>query len=65
METNANANNELQAYSLRDAAGIRSTPKDTLAILIKEGRVNAIKIGVQWKVSHTELQRLLVEGTGD
>ena len=65
METNANANNELQAYSLRDAAGILSTSKDTLAILIKAGRVNAIKIGVQWKVSHTELQRLLVEGTGD
>lgn len=51
--------NEGKLYNVDDAAELLSVKPATLREWIRAGKVKAIKLGGSWKISDTELRRLI------
>lgn len=51
--------NEGKLYNVEDAAKMLSVSKGTLREWMRNGKVKAVKFGKSWKVSDTELRRLI------
>ncbi len=50
---------EIKCYTLKEAAEILKVYPDTLRRYIKQGKVNAVKIGARIRITETEINRLL------
>lgn len=51
--------NEGKLYNVDDAAGLLSVKPATLRDWLRAGKLKAIKLGGSWKISDTELRRLI------
>lgn len=51
--------NEGRLYNVDDAAEMLSVKPTTLRDWLRAGKVKAIKLGSAWKISDTELRRLI------
>jgi excisionase family DNA binding protein len=60
MEVN---NNNLQLYSVAQAAKLLHIGRDTLHKLIAQGKIGVIKISKHKKISHSELERFIAESS--
>ena len=49
-------------YSLIEAADKVDVHVNTIRRWIKEGKIKAVKMGKNWKISEDELERVLKEG---
>ena len=49
-------------YSLTEAADKVDVHVNTIRRWIKEGKIKAVKMGKNWKISEDELERVLKEG---
>ena len=52
-----------QHYSILDLAEIFGVHKKTIYRLVRSGRIKAVYIGTQVRISKEELERLKAEGT--
>ncbi len=50
---------EIKCYTTKEAAAILKIHPDTLRRYIKQGKVNAVKLGTKIRVTETELNRIL------
>lgn len=49
----------LRVYSLTEVAERLSVSERTLRRMIADGRLSAIRIGAQWRITQAELERLM------
>lgn len=55
--------NELKVYSLEEIAEIIGVTKRTMYTYVKDGKLKAVKIGKNWRVSYENLKEFLDKGT--
>lgn len=53
---------ELQVYTLQETADILKCTKRAIYNWIKEGKIKASKIGRDYKITATEIKRVIEEG---
>lgn len=53
----------IRVYTLDEVAEILKITRRTLYTYVKEGKLKAVKIGREWRVSETALQDFLNKGT--
>lgn len=54
---------DIKVYTLDEVAGILKLAKRTLYAYIKEGKLEAVKLGKYWRVTEENLQKFLATGT--
>jgi len=53
----------IRVYTLDEVAEVLKITRRTLYTYVKEGKLKAVKIGREWRVSETALQDFLNKGT--
>ena len=53
----------IRVYTLDEVAEVLKITRRTLYTYVKEGKLKAVKIGHEWRVSETALQDFLNKGT--
>ena len=53
----------IRVYTLDEVAEVMKITRRTLYTYVKEGKLKAVKIGREWRVSETALQDFLNKGT--
>lgn len=51
--------NEIKCYTTEEAAKILKVYPDTVRRYIRQGKINAVKIGNRIRITETELKRIL------
>jgi excisionase family DNA binding protein len=54
--------NKEKLYKLSDVMNILGVTRVTLYNYIKAGKVKAVKVGAQWRIPQTEIDRLTEQG---
>lgn len=54
---------EIKIYTLKEVEDILKVTQRTLYRYIKEGKLQAVKVGKGWRVSHEALQAFISKGT--
>lgn len=54
---------EIKVYSLEEVADILKVTRRTLYTYVKEGKLQAVKMGKYWRVTHENLQDFISKGT--
>ena len=54
---------EIKVYSIEEVCDILHLTKRTIYTYLKEGKLQAVKIGKYWRVSHENLQAFISTGT--
>lgn len=55
----------LRLYSLAEVEDVLGVSHRTLQTYVKEGHIQARKVGGRWKVTKEEIDRIIAEGTRD
>ena len=50
---------EIKVYSIREVSAILKVGKRTIYTYIKEGKIKAVKVGKEWRVSEENLRDFL------
>ena len=58
METH-HGDSELEAYTLKQAAAALQVTTRTIRNWIKDGKIQAFKLGIAWRIRREEVARLL------
>ena len=54
---------EIKVYTLEEVADILKVTRRTLYSYVKEGKLQAVKMGKYWRVSEQSLQNFIAVGT--
>lgn len=54
---------EIKLYTLKEVEEILKVTQRTLYRYIKEGNLQAVKVGREWRVTHEALQAFISKGT--
>lgn len=54
---------EIKLYTLKEIEDILKVTQRTLYRYIKEGNLQAVKVGREWRVTHEALQAFISKGT--
>lgn len=54
---------EIKLYTLKEVEDILKVTQRTLYRYIKEGNLQAVKVGREWRVTHEALQAFISKGT--
>lgn len=51
-----------EVYSIEEVSEILNVSYETIYKLVRDSKIKAVKVGVQWRVSKEEVERILREG---
>ena len=53
---------EKEVYSIEEISEILKVSYETVYKMVRDNKIKAVKVGVQWRVRREEVERVLVEG---
>lgn len=56
---------ELKIYNIKETADLLQVTPRSIYTYIKEGKLHAVKIGREWRVTQADIEKLLETGTRD
>jgi len=56
---------DLKIYTIKETADLLQVTTRSIYSYIKEGKLHAVKIGREWRVTQKDIEKLLETGTRD